>query len=258
MRWAKHQEQQNACKASWSWTAHSQAGGNVKKHRKPYQPLCLHSQDRAEKPTLGLSWCGEKGQGTVFKWNSTEVDEFSIRDLESVIFQDKITMPYDRVLWTGCSTDRTSQYGKDDRQGTRSENTENGVEPVPRANSENRARGMWGAEERLIIGRLQRKLTGTYRKMVEVWDEKNRAKKRKESKCPHVFSAETGWLALALKMLEILEADKQAGNAFGREQSCDCLCYSMLIQCYSAKSCTKLSVLPTEHYSLICFDYHHL
>jgi len=94
--------------------------------------------------------------------------------------------------------------------------------------------------------------------MVEVRDVNNRAKKRKESKCPHVFSVETDWLALALKMLEIMEADKQAGNAFGREQSCDCLCYSMLIWCYSAKSYMKLSVLPTEHYSLICFDYHQL
>lgn len=44
--------------------------------------------------------------------------------------------------------------------------------------------------------------------MVEVWDVKNRVKKRKELKCFYVFSVEIGWLVLVLKMLEIIEVDK--------------------------------------------------
>lgn len=43
--------------------------------------------------------------------------------------------------------------------------------------------------------RLLRRLVGEgwCRKMMEVYNVKNRTKEREESKCPHVFSTEVGW-----------------------------------------------------------------
>ena len=50
------------------------------------------------------------GKRTDFKRNSTKVEEFSVRDLGNVIFQDKKTVPYDRVC--GRSVPLTGQSSK--------------------------------------------------------------------------------------------------------------------------------------------------
>ena len=51
---------------------------------------------------------------------------------------------------------------------------------------------MWETGEKLVRLRWQRGLAGAYRKMMEVYNMKDRARAGEESKCSHVFSAEVG------------------------------------------------------------------